>query len=308
MSADALLRLASAALPPERLRAMLDAAPPERVLRRLLAGGGEVPDETRAALAVDAAVRRDELAAAGAEFVVLDGRFPADHALGRLRDRPDAPAGLFVRGTVPRGPTVAVIGTRRCTAYGRDLAFAYGRAIAEAGWVLVSGLARGIDGAAHRGTVAARGRGIAVLGCGIDVAYPAAHVPLKRRLVDLGGTVVSEYPLGTRPEPWRFPPRNRIISGLSQAVVVVEAPVRGGSGITVAHALDHGVPVFAVPGDVDRASSEGCNRLIRDGAQPVLGPDDLIEELSLVVGPPRADPDRVPRALRPADGQTATHG
>ncbi len=305
MSSDALLRLANAALPPARLRALLDAASPERVLRRLSAGGGDVPDGTRAAVAVDAAERRRELAAVGAEFVALGRAFPPDHPLGRLRGLPDAPAGLFVLGVVPRGPTVAVIGTRRCTAYGRDLAFAYGRAIAEAGWILVSGLARGIDGAAHRGTVAARGRGIAVLGCGIDVAYPRGHVGLKRRLVELGGAVVSEYPLGTRPEPWRFPPRNRIISGLSQAVVVVEAPVKGGSGITVAHALDHGVPVFAVPGDVDRVSSEGCNRLIRDGAQPVLDPQDLIEELSLVVGPPRPASGGGPGALRPADGQTA---
>jgi DNA processing protein len=202
-----------------------------------------------------------------------------------LGDRPGSPDVLFIRGRWPKQPAVAVVGTRRCTAYGRNLATAYGHAIAEAGWVLVSGLARGIDGAAHRGTVAAEGAGIAVLGCGLDIAYPREHAALRDQLIAGGGAVVSEYPPGTPPEAWRFPPRNRIISGASRAVVVVEAAIKGGALITAHTALDQGIPVFATPGDVGRASAAGCNQLIRDGAHPVLDPADLIAELELILGP-----------------------
>jgi DNA processing protein len=120
---------------------------------------------------------------------------------------PDAPALLYVLGSIPQSPSVAVVGTRKCTAYGRRLAAAYGTAIAAAGWVLISGLARGIDGAAHRGTVESDGRGVAVLGCGLDVSYPREHAGLADRLVEAGGAVVTEYPPGTPPEAWRFPPR-----------------------------------------------------------------------------------------------------
>jgi DNA processing protein len=224
------------------------------------------------------------LAKAGIGVVVRGG----DGYPGRLAELPDGPPVLFVRGVFPELAAVAVVGTRRCTEYGKRLAAEYGAAIAEAGWCVVSGLARGIDGAAHHGVVAAGGRGVAVLGSGVDVMYPAEHAGLARRLVEGGGAVVSEYPPGTPPEGWRFPPRNRIISGLASAVVVVEAGVKGGALITAGYALAHGRPVFAVPGDVRRATSEGCNRLIRDGAHPVLDPDDLVEELSLVLGPPRA--------------------
>ena len=176
-------------------------------------------------------------------------------------------------------------------------------AIAGAGWVLVSGLARGIDGAAHAGTVTAGGAGIAVLGCGPDIHYPPEHRTLGDRLVEAGGAVVTEYPPGAAPEPWRFPLRNRIISGLSSAVVVVEAGVTGGALITAGYALAHGVPVFAVPGDVRRESSKGCNLLIRDGAHPVLDPDDLIEELSLVLGPPAEVASEAPDGPRRGPGR-----
>ena len=152
----------------------------------------------------------------------------------------------------------------------------------------MSGLARGIDAEAHLGTVDAGGPGVAVLGSGSNVVYPAENRGLHDRLIEDGGAVVTEYPPGTPPEPWRFPPRNRIIAGLSAAVVVVEAAVKGGALITAAAALDQGKAVLAVPGDVGRPASEGCNLLIRDGAVPVLGPDDLVEAVSLIVGPPRA--------------------
>ena len=211
---------------------------------------------------------------------------------GRLAELPDCPSRLFVNGSIPKLPTVAVIGTRSCTRYGRALARAFGSAIAVAGWCLVSGLARGIDGEAHRGTVASSGLGVAVLGSGLDVWYPPEHKALGEELVELGGAVISEYEEGTPPERWHFPRRNRIISGLAQAVVVVEAGLKGGALITAGLALDQGRPVFVVPGDVDRPASEGCNRLLRDGAHPVLGPQDLVEELSLVLGPPLGTPGR----------------
>src|SRR5690606_15875349 len=139
-----------------------------------------------------------------------------------LEEIADPPERLWVRGTLPVGPAVAIVGTRRATRYGLSLGREMGRAVARAGWVVVSGLARGIDGAAHRGCIDADGRGIAVLGCGIDVWYPPEHEALGRQLVAAGGAVVSEYPPGTLPEPWRFPARNRIISALAAAVVVVE--------------------------------------------------------------------------------------
>lgn len=200
----------------------------------------------------------------------------------------DAPFFLFVRGSVSDLPAVAIVGTRRCTRYGLDLARAFGRVVSEAGWSVVSGLARGIDGAAHHGSLSGSAPGTAVLGCGIDRWYPAAHAELGESLLSAGGAVLSEYPPGTPPTGWRFPPRNRIISGLARVVVIVEAAATGGALITALRALEQDRVIFAVPGDVTRPSSEGCNLLIRDGAVPVLGPADLIEALSIVLGLPQA--------------------
>lgn len=276
---DAALRLAFTAMHPERLHDLETRfGTPERAMRALLSTP-DVPETTKSRLAVDGDQRRAELTALGIEALHRDGsRYP--QRLGRW---PDAPPVLFSRGEVPEGRSIAVVGTRRCTAYGKEVAASYGRAVARAGWILVSGLARGIDGAAHRGTVAAGGRGIAVLGSGLDAVYPAEHRDLADALCSLGGAIVSEYPPATTPEGWRFPPRNRIIAGLADAVVVVEAGDTGGALITAARATEYGIPVFAVPGDVDRDTSRGTNRLIRDGAHPVLDADDLLEELSLVV-------------------------
>lgn len=204
------------------------------------------------------------------------------HGLRSLEE----PPGLWVAGTIPVAPSVAVVGTRRCTRYGLRLAEQFGAVISESGWVTVSGLARGIDTAAHRGAVGGAGRGVAVLGSGIDVCYPSENEGLYHQLVEQHGAVVSEYGPGVPPDRWRFPARNRIIAALADATVVVESAVTGGALITARLAAEIGRPVFAVPGDVDRPSSEGCNRLIRDGANPVLGPSDLIEELSLVLGAP----------------------
>jgi DNA processing protein len=199
----------------------------------------------------------------------------------------EEPPTLYILGELEEPPGVAVVGTRRCTRYGLDLAIAFGVSIARAGWATVSGLARGIDAAAHRGCLEAGGHAVAVLGSGVDVCYPAENRPLYDRVLASGGSVVSEYPPGTPPDRWRFPARNRIIAALSAAVVVVEAAETGGALITARLAAEMGRPVFVVPGDVDRPASVGCNRLIKDGAHPVLGPRDLIEELELVIGPAR---------------------
>jgi len=196
----------------------------------------------------------------------------------------EKPPPIYVRGAVPSGVCVAVVGTRRCTRYGLEIAGAIGRRIATAGWVTVSGLARGIDAAAHRGTVEAGGRGVAILGSGLDHLYPRENAPLAGQLVGLGGAVVSEYPAATPPDRWRFPARNRLIAAMSLAVVVVESKLAGGAQITAVLAAEMGRPVFAVPGDVGREASEGTNQLIRDGAIPIFGAEDLIAELSLLTG------------------------
>jgi DNA processing protein len=227
-----------------------------------------------------------------AEFRQLTGQELPAHLTGL----PDAPQALYVKGALPDEPGVAIVGTRRATAYGRSIATALGRAVAAAGWPVISGLARGIDACAHRGTVEMGGRGVAVLGSGIDVWYPKENRELGEDLLDGGGAVCSEYEPGTTPEPWRFPARNRIISGLAAAVVVVEAARTGGALITARLALEQGREVLAVPGDVDRETSAGCNLLIRDGAHPVLGADDLVEALTLFMGEPPAAAANVKRS------------
>ena len=213
----------------------------------------------------------------GVEFVTTDA-FPR-----ALREVEEPPAHLFVRG---RGlgdtAAVAVVGSRSATAYGLRAARRLGAVLADAGVVVVSGLARGIDGAAHLGALDAGGVTWAVLGCGIDRWYPRRHAELGHRIVMEGGCVVSEFAPGVPPAPWRFPMRNRIISGLSMAVVVVEAAVTGGALITARLALEQGRTVFAVPGDIDRPTSEGCNRLIADGAIPLVSEADLLEGIGFL--------------------------
>ncbi len=201
-----------------------------------------------------------------------------------LRDLERPPA-VYVSGRLTEATGVAVVGTRRCTRYGADLARSFGSALARSGWTTVSGLARGIDAAAHIGTLALGGQAVGVLGCGIDVRYPAENEDLHAAILEKGGALVSEYPPGTRPDRWRFPARNRLIAAISSAVVVVEASEKGGALITARLAAEIGRAVLVVPGDVDRYASVGCNRLIRDGAHPVLGTEDLLDELELLIGP-----------------------
>ncbi len=272
------LRLASLGLHPDRVRKLLvDWGNARAVLRAVERGQVEVSAAVRDRLDVDAAAAAR---AAGAS-VLLREELP--DALASL---PDAPDLLYLRGVLSSLPGVAIVGSRRATSYGLRLARLFGRAVAEAGWPVVSGLARGIDGAAHIGCLDGGGVGLAVLGCGVDVAYPPEHRDLATRLLDGGGAVLSEYAPGARPESWRFPPRNRIISGLSSVVVVVEASVKGGALITAGRALEQGRLVLAVPGDVNRDTSRGCNLLIRDGAHPVLDVDDLLTSLTFVLGLP----------------------
>ncbi|MGH8951537.1 MAG: DNA-processing protein DprA [Acidimicrobiia bacterium] len=204
-----------------------------------------------------------------------------------LHDLEEPPA-LYVIGDTTTAPAVAVVGTRRCTRYGVALAEAFGYALGTAGWTTVSGLARGIDAAAHRGTLRGGGEAVAVLGSGVDVIYPAENADLYHSILAGPGAVMSEYPPGSRPDRWRFPARNRIIAAIASAVVVVEAGEKGGALITARLGAELGRPVLVVPGDIDRPASVGCNALIRDGAHPILGVDDLITELELILGaPPR---------------------
>ena len=209
-----------------------------------------------------------------------DAAYPA--LLGRIHD---PPAAIFLRGAgddeLLSRAAVAVVGARSCSAYGRSVARSLGRELAAAGLVVVSGMARGIDGEAHRGALESGGVTVAVLGCGIDRDYPAAHAELARRICERG-LVVSEYEPGVEPAPWRFPARNRIIAGLCEATVVVEARERSGALITADFALEEGRDVLTVPGEITSALSAGTNALLRLGATPVTCTADVLELFELV--------------------------
>ena len=201
-----------------------------------------------------------------------------------LRSIHDPPVGLFVRGAasleVLERPAVAVVGARACSGYGATVARSVARELATAGLVVVSGLARGVDGEAHRGALHAGGTTIAVLGCGIDRDYPAAHADLARR-VAATGLIVSEYAPGVEPAPWRFPARNRIVAGLCAATVVVEARDRSGALITGDLALEEGREVFAVPGEITSALSAGTNGLLKLGATPLTSAADVLASFGI---------------------------
>jgi DNA processing protein len=199
-----------------------------------------------------------------------------------LAELHDPPAAIHVRGDteILAEPAVAIVGARSCSSYGAGVARELARELARAGVAVVSGLARGIDGEAHRGTLEGGGRTVAVLGCGIDRDYPRSHWELARRIREQGA-VVSEYPPGVEPAPWRFPARNRIVAGLCAATVVVEARERSGALITADFALELGRDVFAVPGEITSALSSGTNDLLRQGAAPLLSAGDVLEALGL---------------------------
>ncbi len=208
-------------------------------------------------------------------LTLLDAEYPE-----RLREIPDAPFALFVRGRLPEetAPSVAVIGARDCSEYGRSVARQLGGLLGSKGVTVVSGMARGIDGISQEAALEAGGRSIGVLGSGVDVCYPAQNKALYARLLEKGA-VLSSYPVGTPARSQNFPPRNRIVSGLADAVVVIEARVKSGTLITVDMALEQGREVYVVPGRVTDRLSDGCNRLIRQGAFMLLEPTEFLEEL-----------------------------
>jgi DNA processing protein len=201
----------------------------------------------------------------------------------------DPPKQLFIRGdgdpAILASPAVAVVGARACSSYGRQVARMLGRELAAAGVLVVSGLARGIDGEAHRGALESGGHTVAVLGCGIDRDYPAVHAYLAHAIADRS-VLVSEYGRGVEPAPWRFPARNRIVAGLCAATVVVEARERSGALITADFALEEGREVFAVPGEITSSLSAGTNALLRLGATPLTRAGDVLEALGIEVEGP----------------------
>jgi DNA processing protein len=229
------------------------------------------------------------LAETGARLVT-----PADPEYeDRLLDLQDPPTCLFARGKPLRSlpERVAIVGSRRCSDLGRSVAEDLGRALVAAGLAVASGAAQGIDAAAHRGALQAGGRTIAVLGSGIDIAYPASSRDILGRIVE-HGTIVSEYPPATATAPQHFPARNRIVVALARALVVVEGEARSGSRISVDHALDLGREIFAVPGPVTSPLAETPLEMIRDGATLIRGAEDLLDDLGVDRAlPPPPPPD-----------------
>lgn len=217
----------------------------------------------------------DKMNRLGARYLCFkDSKYPV-----QLKKIPDLPVGFYYIGECDfNSPCISIIGSRNCTVYGQIVAKKFAAAFARAGITVVSGMARGIDSAAHWGALEAGGKTIAVLGCGADVIYPPENVDLYKRIIE-SGAVVSEFPLGTRADKQTFPIRNRIVSGLSLATIVVESDSRGGSLITARLAGEQGRDVFAIPGRIDSDSSRGCNALIRDGATLATCPEDVLDSL-----------------------------
>lgn len=290
---------------PVRLRQQLAERRPTEAWSALLAGEGvgspeRVSHWSRAASSVDVEALWRAHASSGVEVLAPgDERWPSE-----LVDDPEPPPLLFLRGdpAVLERPRVAVVGTRRCTSSGRAVAFDLGADLAEAGVCVVSGLALGVDGAAHRGVLEVEGAPLAVVGSGVDVVYPRAHRQLWHD-VAARGAVLSEFPLGTHPERWHFPARNRIIAALSAVVVVVESHAGGGSMHTVESALERDRVVMAVPGSVRSPASAGTNALLVAGAAPARDATDVLVALgiratsaggrSIPVTPPTGDAGKV---------------
>lgn len=211
----------------------------------------------------------------GAKYIhYKDPRYP--RSLSPLSDKP---IGFYCIGDCDfNAPCISIVGSRTCSLYGQSVARKFGATFARAGFTVVSGMARGIDTYAHLGAIEAGGKTIAVLGCGADVVYPPENAELYEKIKN-SGAVISEFKLGARADRQNFPIRNRIVSGLGLATVVVESDVRGGSMITARLAAEQGRDVFAVPGRIDSRASSGCNLLIREGATLAMSADDIIDEL-----------------------------
>lgn len=201
----------------------------------------------------------------------------------RLQVYENMPGALYIKGCLPdeTRKTVAIVGARACSAYGAHQAYSFAKVLAEHGVQIISGMARGIDGKAHAGALDGGGKTFAVLGCGVDICYPKEHRQLLDRIVSEGGGVLSEFEMGTPPYGRNFPQRNRIISGLADLVLVMEAKIKSGSLITASCALEQGKSVYALPGRVGDPFSEGCNRLIADGAGIAYSVEPILEELQI---------------------------
>lgn len=273
--------LSLSAMGPARFESMTEGCSPAEVWQKLVSGGVFEPPVRRDLLQTwrDEA-RKVSLTAVAAAYEQRNIRVHHRDEMpcaGWLRSDPEPPAVLFARGVEDISQTrIGIVGTRRCTSYGKRVAFDLGAALAAVGVSVVSGLALGIDAAAHRGALSTVGAPpVAVVGSGLDVVYPRANSALWEE-VALRGLLLSEAPLGARPERWRFPARNRIIAGMVDALVVVESHDGGGSLITVDEALTRDVEVWAVPGPVTSNASIGTNRLIADGAHPLTGVDEFV--------------------------------
>lgn len=286
---------------PSRLRGLLQRGSPSEVWNTIVSGAMVRDGETKAMLgsnhqALVTSWTREaqdidpyELARAQAERGIAlltsdDPDFPA-----KFRDDPEPPYCIWAVGNrqAIRSPCVAIVGTRRCTRYGHDTARSFGAVLAQAGVTVVSGLALGIDAAAHAGVLQVAGSGappVAVVGTGVDVVYPSRNRTLWND-VATKGLILSESPPGARADAWRFPARNRLIAALADIVVVVESQERGGSMYTVDEAIARDIEVRAVPGPINTPSSAGTNRLISDGASPALCPEEILEQLGCVHRP-----------------------
>ncbi len=226
-----------------------------------------------------------------------------------LKEIHDPPIGLYRKGSYDFSqPCIAIVGSRRTTLYGQAVAKKLGAELGRLGFCVVSGLARGIDTAAHEGALSVGGRTAAVLGCGIDIVYPPENLGLYRQIAEQGA-ILSEFPFGRRADRQSFPMRNRVVAGICEAVVVVETDVNGGSMITARFAGEQGRLIFAVPGRIDQATSAGCHQLIRDGATLLTSVDDILNELNYLGGlRPRPIPAKAAPAGEdgPSAGLTAT--
>jgi DNA processing protein len=217
------------------------------------------------------------------ENEVIAVRFPEDHDYPvAFRQSHDPPEILFIRGELPDGISLSVVGSRRYTAYGKRCVETFVPELASAGLVIASGMALGIDGLAHRAALSVQGRTVAILGGGVDEAalYPREHLALAHQIMENGGGVVSEHPPGTEARKEHFPRRNRLIASYSQATLVVEANLRSGSLITARLAMEEGREVLAVPGPIWNEASRGTNQLLKGGARPCLAASDVLETIA----------------------------
>lgn len=242
----------------------------------------------------DLAREEDRMTAAETVFVTRDDTgYPA-----LLKEISDPPIGLYRKGGYEFAqPCIAIVGSRRTTLYGQSIAKKFGAELARLGFCIVSGLARGIDTAAHEGALSVGGKTAAVLGCGIDIIYPPENLDLYRQIKS-EGAILSEFPFTRRADRQSFPMRNRVVAGICEAVIVVESDVNGGSMITARFAGEQGRLIYAVPGRIDQATSQGCHQLIRDGATLLTSVDDILSELNYLNG---LRPAPIPRATGDGD-------